>query len=247
MILPVSPDSSGVIRGGAALLLSLHITGAAVGLVSGTASLVVRKGGAWHRNAGNVFFVSMLLMSAIGACVAPFLPQRISAVAGAVTFYLVATAWATVRRAPGVCGRFEVGAAACGLAIAVVGWTLGRMAAATSSGTLDGLPAAAGYVFGSVAALGSFLDVRVILRGGLTGAARLARHLWRMCVALLITAASFFLGQQQYLPAAWRGSQMLFGPEAAILLVMAFWLIRVRVGSKGRRPASAPQESSVPG
>src|SRR5260370_6461799 len=44
-------------------LLILHICGATVGLLSGTAALIFRKGFRWHRAAGNVFFVSMLIMS----------------------------------------------------------------------------------------------------------------------------------------------------------------------------------------
>ena len=35
-------------------------------------------------------------------------------------------------------------------------------------------------------------DLRVIRMGGLKGPRRLARHLWRMCFALFIAAASFF-------------------------------------------------------
>jgi hypothetical protein len=45
----------------------------------------------------------MLIMSAIGAAVSPFLPRPewIDVVAGVLTFYLVATAWATVKRRAG--------------------------------------------------------------------------------------------------------------------------------------------------
>jgi hypothetical protein len=66
MILEVSEGSSWVVRGAAALVLIVHISGAGVGLLSGTAALVFRKGGRPHRVAGIVFFVSMLTMCAIG-------------------------------------------------------------------------------------------------------------------------------------------------------------------------------------
>jgi hypothetical protein len=72
------------------------------------------------------------------------------------------------------------------------------------------------------------LDLRMILRGGVFGAQRIARHLWRMCVALLITAASFFLGQQQVFPAPLRGSPFPFVPEITVLGLLIFWLVRVR-------------------
>ena len=68
----------------------------------------------------------------------------------------------------------------------------------------------------------------MILRGGIAGSARIARHLWRMSAALTIASGSFFLGQQRVMPAAMRGSPWLFVPVFAPLLLMVFWLIRVR-------------------
>jgi prolipoprotein diacylglyceryltransferase len=52
-----------------------------------------------------------------------------------------------------------------------------------------------------------------------------------MCVAFLIAAFSFFLGKQQHFPAAIRGSQILNVPMILILIVMIYWLIRVRVAT----------------
>jgi hypothetical protein len=49
-----------------------------------------------------------------------------------------------------------------------------------------------------------------------------------MCVALLIAAFSFFLGQPQVFPASVRGSALLYIPEIAVLGLMIFWLVRVR-------------------
>ena len=59
MILQVSAGSSWLVRGAAALILIVHISGAGIGLLSGAAALLFRKGGRLHRIAGNVFFVSM--------------------------------------------------------------------------------------------------------------------------------------------------------------------------------------------
>jgi len=75
MILELSAGSSWLVRGAAAVVLAVHIGGAGIGLLSGAAALAFRKGQRMHRIAGHVFFVSMLIMSAIGACVAPFLPR----------------------------------------------------------------------------------------------------------------------------------------------------------------------------
>jgi hypothetical protein len=68
----------------------------------------------------------------------------------------------------------------------------------------------------------------VMRAGGLTGAPRLKRHLWRMCLALWIATSSFFLGQAQVFPKAIRGSGVLTIPVLTVLVVMFYWLWRVR-------------------
>jgi hypothetical protein len=41
------------------------------------------------------------------------------------------------------------------------------------------------------------MDVKVILRGSMTGQQRIGRHLTRMCAAFFLAAGSFFVGQQK--------------------------------------------------
>ncbi len=241
MILPVDPQSPAWIRAGAETVLVLHIGGGGAGLVAGTVALLSRKGARLHRTAGTVFFVAMLIMSGIGACVAPFLPQRLSAVAGALTFYLVATAWMTVRRSGGRIGRFEVGALFVALGVAAAGLTFGMQGANNPDGLIDKLPYQAGYVWAGVAGLAAAFDLKVILHRGISGAQRIARHLWRMCFALLIAATSFFLGQPKCMPAFLAGSPILFVPEIAVAALMIFWLLRVRLLGLSRRNAVAAQ------
>ena len=79
-----------------------------------------------------------------------------------------------------------------------------------------------------VGAIAAASDLRMILRGGASGPARIARHLWRMCAALFIASGSFFLGQQKVMPTFMQGSPWLFVPVIAPLLLMIFWLIRIR-------------------
>ena len=43
-------------------------------------------------------------------------------------------------------------------------------------------------------------DVRMLVRGGVSGAQRIARHLWCMCFALFFRHRLLFLGQQQVFP-----------------------------------------------
>lgn len=234
----VSPDAPALVRYAADALLVLHIGGGATGIVSGAVALLARKGERLHRVAGTVFFVAMLIMSGIGACVSPFLPggflhELPNVFAGIMTFYLVLTSWMAIRRKDGGIGRVEIGGFAVALSVCIAGAMFVRMAMNSPSGTIGDTPPQAFYVFMLVGGIAAASDLKVILKGGISGAARIARHLWRMCAALTIASGSFFLGQQKFLPHFLHGSPLIFLPVIAPLLLMAFWLIRVRL--TGRR------------
>lgn len=251
MILQVSPDSSVLVRAGAALILTLHIAGGSLGIVSGFAALFLRKGSRRHRVAGMVFVASMLTMASIGATVAPLLLDRVSTVAGILTFYLVATAWTTVRRTtPGV-GAFDMIMPLIPIGVVVAGLTFMWIAAHSPSGRVDGQPNAALFIFVVIGAIAAAGDVHVLLRRGLTGAQRMARHLWRMCFSLFVASGSLFLGQQRIMPQALRGSPLMFVPEIVVLGLLLFWLIRVRfppwrAKSRRRRHAQAALHTDNP-
>lgn len=237
--LQISPEAPAIARAAVTAILVLHIGAGLTGITSGAATLAFRKGGRAHRLAGNVFFGAMLIMSGIGAIVSPMLDDPISASMGAFTFYLVATGWMTVIRGPGQVGRLEVGALLLGLGATASLLAVGRMGAMLPGGMIGGQPYAIGFVFGGLAAFAVALDARVILRGGLSGVARIARHLWRLCFGLFIAAGSFFLGQPQVFPAPLRGSPLLIILSLAPLGFMLFWLIRVRFRSFARSHATA--------
>lgn len=241
MILAVSPHSSVLVRDGAALILALHIGGGVTGLASGAVALSVRKGGLWHRLAGDVFVVAMLIMGAVGAAVAPFLPtpQPGNVAGGLFACYLVATGWMTVKRAPGQTGRFEVGGLIVILAISAAELVFGLQALHSPDGELVGVPYQAIFILTGVAALMAGADASVIARGGLAGGQRLARHLWRMCVGLLFALGSA-LGQPKILhllPPGLRILPIILLPVAAILLAMIYWLVRLALQGRRRRPA----------
>jgi hypothetical protein len=215
---------------GYSALLTLHICGAVIGLLSGTAALIFRKGWRWHRTAGNVFFVSMLVMSASGAGIAAFIkPNMGNVFGGVVTFYLVATGWLTVLRKEGETGITEFGLLLVALAAGGGGLLYGWEAAHSATGLKEGYPPGPYLVFGALSLWSATFDVRMLVRGGVSGAPRIARHLWRMCVAFLIAALSFFLGKQQHFPQVIRGSQILNVPMILILIVMIYWLVRVLI------------------
>jgi len=209
-------------------LLIVHICTAIVGLLSGTAALLFRKGWRWHRMAGNVFFLSMLIMSASGVGIAAFIkPNMGTVLGGVVTFYLVATGWLTVLRKEGETGLTEFGLLLLALAAGSGGLLYGWEAAHSATGLKEGYPPGPYLVFGGLSLSAAVMDVRMLVRRGVSGAPRIRRHVWRMCVAFLIAAFSF-LGKQQHFPAAIRGSQILNLPMILILVVMIYWLVRVR-------------------
>lgn len=214
----------------AELLLYLHIAGGSVGIVSGAVALLARKGEQVHRMAGKLFFFSMLIMATIGAGASPFLPvpQMANVAAGTLTLYLVASSWVTIRRKDNSIGRFEKGGLAVALAVTAAGVVFILLAGNSPTGTIGNTPPQAFYVFVLVGAIAVAGDLRMILRGGISGPARIARHLWRMCAALFIASGSFFLGQQKVMPTFMQGSPWLFVPVIAPLLLMVFWLIRIR-------------------
>jgi hypothetical protein len=93
------------------------------------------------------------------------------------------------------------------------------------------------FFMGSIMLLAAVGDMRMLARGGITGARRIGRHAWRMSFGLFIASGSFFLGQQQVFPARWRGSVALMVLGLLPLGLLVFWGVRVRFGKRFRAPA----------
>lgn len=210
---------SGLTHGG---VMAIHIASGLAALLAGTVAVTARKGGAGHAAAGSWFAGSMMLLGVTAAILEPFRSPPGSPLGGVMVCYFVATSWMAARRRGGTTGTFEI--VGCGVAL--------TLAAAMIRGGLTGAttPAGAGPVFalGAVCLLAGLLDLNAILRRKLSRRQRLARHLWRMCFAFFFATGSFFLGQQDALPAALRGSPLLFALAFAPFVVMMFWLARVR-------------------
>ena len=205
-------------------ILVAHIAAGLMAIVAGTLAVSGRKGGALHARAGTWFFAAMLVLGLSAAILEPFrTPTPGSPVGGLMVCYFVATSWFAARRRDGRTGKFEIGACAIALlAGAVIVWS-GLVGDAST-------PAGRGpvIIFGAVCLLAGLHDLNAILRSPLSGRQRISRHLWRMCVAFFIATGSFFLGQQDALPAAVRGSAWMFVPAFAPILIMLFWLARLR-------------------
>jgi hypothetical protein len=98
---------------------------------------------------------------------------------------------------------------------------------------------------GSVAVLAAVGDIRMLVRRGIPGSSRIARHLWRMCFALFIAASSIFLARQQLFPAFMRKTGALFLLSFLPLALMVFWLVRVRFARAYRKPVTAYRAEAV--
>ena len=223
-------------------ILILHICAGTLGVLSGGAAMTFRKGSSRHSLAGQFFGVSMLTMSASGAYMAFVKSQPGNIVGGVLTFYLVATAWITARRANAKTGILDWGAFLIVLALAAFTVTYGLEAAISPTGLKYGYPAGPYFFLGSIALVAVAGDVRVLLHGGIFGTQRIARHLWRMCFALFIASASVFLARQQLFPALLRKTGVLLLLSFLPLLLMIFWLIKIR--GKKERPRKALPSSN---
>lgn len=213
----------------------LHIIAGLIGLASGATALYALKGNKLHRKSGTLFVYATLLMSASGAVMAALKPDRLSVIAGALTFYLVITALLTVRRSVPGFHWIDLGAMLMALVVGIASVKFGFGALDGSTGKIDGQPAAPGFIFGAVAFLAMLGDIHMLLARGITWAHRIARHLWRMCFALFISAASFFLGQAQVFPETVRNSGLLAIPVLLVFLLMLYWLVRVLSTQRYRR------------
>jgi hypothetical protein len=160
---------------------------------------------------------------------------------GGLTFYLVLTAWLTARRRDAETSIFDWGALLLALAIGATIVTYGVQKATGHAGLKDGVPAGMYFFLGSIALLAAAGDVRMLVRGGISGTQRLARHLWRMCFALFIASGSFFLGPanrplrllrtvglRQQLFATILGKEVLLLLAILPLILLIFWLFRIR-------------------
>jgi hypothetical protein len=204
-------------------IMWLHIAGGLVAIGAGTLAVAARKGGARHTAAGNWFVAAMLTLGVSAAILEPFrMPNPGSSLVGIFVCYFVLTSWVTARNRDGATGRFELAAGliALGFAAAILWGGVSEGATPVGRG-----PA---FIAAGLSALAGWSDIRAYLRRKLSPAQRLSRHLWRMCFAFFIATGSFFIGQQNVLPAAVRGSPALFALGFAPLLVMIWWLGRLR-------------------
>ena len=144
----------------------------------------------------------------------------------------------TARRKDGETSIFDRFALLLPLAAGVVLWISGVRAMRQQIWSENGVPVGMNFFMGSVLLLAAAGDVRMQVRGGLFGPQRIVRHLWRMCFGLFIATGSFFLGQgNKVFQSVVARSNVLFVAALLPLLLLIFWLFRLRFTSAYRRKA----------
>jgi len=214
------------------ILLPVHIAAGGAAIVLGAVALLVKKGGTIHRRAGLLFVYAMLVMG-FSASILGLLksPTDSNVRAGFLVAYFVVTALMAVRPP----SRWTRTIHLAGLAIAL---TLASFAIVGSvkifnlpGRTYNGIPFTAPLFIGAILIVAMAGDVRILRSGMLRGGARLARHLWRMCFALFVAAASFFSIRERVariLPEPFTSGPMRALPILLVFGAMFYWLWRVR-------------------
>ena len=220
-------------------LLVLHIIAGTLAMLSGFVAVFLRKGSRRHGLAGNVFVIAMLTLSASGVFLAVMKSQPGNILGGTLTFYLVATAWMVARRGDGKTNAFDWGALLVVMTLTVVELTLGFEAATSATRLKYGYPAGPYFFLGAVAVLATLGDVRMLVRGGISGTRRIARHLWRMCFALFVASSSIFLARQHLFPAILQKTGVLIFLSVLPLGSLIFWFVRVRLTKAFQRTMMA--------
>jgi uncharacterized membrane protein len=237
--------------------LIVHILAGTLAVLLGFTALYAAKGGTLHRRSGVLFVYLMIAMATLGMVItivrggAPVA----NIPAGLLTISLVVTALTTMRPEAGA-RWLEIGAMLALLGVGLASLAFGAVAVA-NGGRLDGIPAFPLFMFGAVGLLAAAGDLRVLRSGPRRGAARLRRHLWRMCFALFVASLSF-TGQlpKRFIPKQYHYPLLFSLPTLAVLVTMLYWLWRVRTrrptrdvgvtvgGARARTPGAAP---SLPG
>jgi hypothetical protein len=105
------------------------------------------------------------------------------------------------------------------------------------------------FIFGIVGMLAAAGDIRMIRARAVQGPRRIARHLWRMCFAMWVAAASFFWGPPDRVPELIRIPALQAVAVLVPILAMLYWLWRIRVKRTfgGTVGVTVPQATALAG
>jgi hypothetical protein len=219
--------------------LIVHATAGTIGLITGFFALAVAKGSRIHRVAGMAFVYAMITMGFLATGIAAYEGNTSSLLGGLFAAYLIFTAMTTVRPLADEPRGFGAGLGLFALVFGAVNISMGVRVMGSPTGTNNGVPFGMYFFLGTIALLAGTGDLRMIRAGGVRGAQRIARHLWRMCFGLFIASGSFFLGQMRFFPKPLRIPALLMVPAVLPLVALLYWLWRVRLRRNLRGLATA--------
>jgi uncharacterized membrane protein len=173
--------------------LVFHVAMGTVGLLSGMVAIATRKGGTLHRRSGRVFVGTMMAMGLAAVGISVYEGKH-DVAGGALTAYLIFTAWTTVRPLRGPGRGVDIALMLLATLFAAGGFANAFRALDMPGNRSEGVPAGMQFFMASIVALAAIGDARMIWGGGIQGTRRLARHLWRMCFGLFIATGSFVTG-----------------------------------------------------
>ena len=229
-------------------MLPIHIVAGGLAVIFGFTALFSPKGGPLHRRIGMWFVYSMIAMGVSASILEFRKPQAgvTNLIAAVLCAYFVGTAVTTVRPATRWTRAINITSLIVALTLAAFailgGVTQVNKPGLSGGGVPNRTIGVMSFVLATALLLSAFGDIRVIRRGVLRGAARLRRHLWRMCFALFIAAGSFFSIRERVakvLPAPFTTGTMRALPIVILFGAMFFWLWRVRERRAAVRTAGA--------
>ena len=209
-------------------IMLVHVTLGGVAILSGFLGLLSKKGKLVHRTAGKVFVFSMLFMAIAGSFIAYQKPEMITFLAGLFTSYLVLSALVTVSHTWLLISWQGILLAVLSFCIGVAGLYYGYQASQSPDNLYDRFPAAPYFFFGGLALLAAILDLKVFIQKEIIGMQKIARHAWRMSLALLMATSSLFDGPgAKSFPDMLQGSSLLLLPQVIVAVLLIYWLIRI--------------------
>lgn len=217
-------------------VLFVHICAGTAGLLSGAAAMLFRKGSRFHGIAGKAFVVSMLSLGTSAMYLAVVKHEVGNFVGGILVIYLVTTAWLTARRRDGETNVFDWIVLLIPLVIGLSTLNLAMQKLNNPAAYHDGVPVGMNFFLGTVTLLAAAGDVRMLVRG-VSGTQRMARHLWRMCFGLFFASGSIFIARPHLFPTWMRTTNLLLFLGVLPLILLMFWLVRVRLTSVYKKPA----------
>jgi uncharacterized membrane protein len=232
-------------------VLVFHVLAGTMALATGSVAIVARKGSVWHRRSGMVFVYMMIAMGLTGVGISLY-EGKTDVAAGALTAYLVFTAWTAIRPLADGGRRIDIALMFLAWIFAIGTWIEAVETLGLPGMHRDGVPAGMQFFFAIVITCAAIGDVRLIRDGGITGTRRLARHLWRMSFGLWIATGSFIaqLVRMPFMPDWMRSIPVILVLAAGPLVLLVYWMWRVRLRQNVKglmlsiRPSSGAAASS---